>query len=804
MSKERKTTDEKLETQEKTVAATKDKITLSQVLEVVRPEKRGGKHKCPLCHEWHLEVAEKGGKVVVHCWTENGEKHAKGQIWKYIASKVNGHGGSARQTESAPEPGDIEPRTERQPDEEQVPEVSLTLDEYAQMKMLPVEWLQKHFSVSQIRCNGRPAVALPYFGKDIFELAGVKLRLGSDGHKTHWLWLPGTSRKRIAAPYAPRGFADFGFIVASPDTLEIAEGITEVIAKEPRPQPSPKTLVICEGESDTQTLWYHGIAALGISGVNNWKAEFAQLAPVKEAERILIVKEPPKEGAQVDAGKAFVARICSDLQPMIEKVRIVEMRPEAKDPSALFLAEPFGFRTAWEKAVGNGRTVRKTDFPEPPDTFDNNDSGNADRLVAWYGEDFRFVNEINRFYVWNGSLWHLSTNGVELLPETKLVAKRIKDPKWRDTSLSAGSRHAMINMAKGEAEIWTHSDAFDRDPMLLTVLNGTLDLNTQTLRESRREDYISAQAPVTYNAEATCPKFDAFMDFIFGGDKETIHWMDKTLGYTITGGTQKQVCFLLLGGGNNGKSQLTGLMEHMLGDELTYSAAAKMFMLTEGGYDPADYELANYVAKRMVCVREGSRAGRLLNEELIKEMTGGTKQGVRQIRGEPFNYKPTHKLWLEMNRDPRIVGTDEGIWRRVIKIPFTQTVPKERRVEDYASVLFREEASGILNRLLRGVHDFLAEGLELVGAIAKATAAYRSSQNAIQRFLDTECVTSDPNMHVKCGTLYERYTKWAGRDGEFVMSNYDFSQDMQVQFRKDRVHGDGEHWFGIGLKAKSV
>ena len=769
--------------------ATKSKEpTLNEVLSILPPGKRRGKEivtVCPLCHEPHLHVKEEGGKVLVKCWTDNGKRCPEGAAWKRIVEMWRSGKPTTAQTLS------------KKVVKEEAP-LGLTLAQYAEMKKLPEPWLQNHFSVSQIKCNGRPAVAIPYFGvigheleevyrkfdeippdKPTLGLTGVKIRLSSDSHKT--FWLPGTSGEYIPATYSPRGFANLGFICS--------------------PDPASKILVICEGESDAQTLWYHGICALGISGVGNWKPEFAQVLPIQEADLIYIIQEPPKKDAKVDAGAEFVGKVAADLVRAgsipLDKVRVVSLAP-AKDPSELYLDNPDGFLAAWSAATAKARQVQKTDLPEPPDTYALTDSGNAERLVKGYGEDFRYIADLEQFYVWNGSFWKPSSDGTALLPYTKQVARKIADPKWAKISESRGKRDAMIGLAKGEPEIWTNRDAFNHRPMLLNVLNGTLDLETQALREFQREDFLSVQAPVLYDPSATCPKFDAFMEFTFAGDKDVIHWVDRALGYTLTGETAEHVFFMCHGYGGNGKTQLFELIKLILGSDLAVPAKFKTFVEPKG-YDPPDYELANFVRARLVTASEPSKT-RELNEELLKQITGGDTIKARQIYREPFDYKPNFKLWLAMNHEPRIIGTDEGIWRRVRKIPFTQTVPPERRIKDYNKVLFREEGPGILNRLLSGVRDWLAEGLEPIGAIAEATAKYRRSQNAIQRFIDGECVIG-PNMHVKCGTLYAAYVAWAKHQGELVMSSYEFSQEMERKYPKRRVHADGEHRFGIGLGA---
>ena len=127
---------------------------------------------------------------------------------------------------------------------------------------------------------------------------------------------------------------------------------------------------------------------------------------------------------------------------------------------------------------------------------------------------------------------------------------------WRLRSEAAGKRTAMINMAKGEEAVLAKSSLFDTHAMLLNVQNGTVDLETGHFREFRRDDFLTKQAMVTYDRAATCPKFDEFLDYIFNHDQDTVHFMRKALGYTLTGNVSEQCFFICYGLGANGKSTL--------------------------------------------------------------------------------------------------------------------------------------------------------------------------------------------------------------------------------------------------------
>jgi putative DNA primase/helicase len=431
------------------------------------------------------------------------------------------------------------------------------------------------------------------------------------------------------------------------------------------------------------------------------------------------------------------------------------------------------------------------------DRFRFGDSGNAERLVARFGENLRFDLDRKKFVIWNDSIWKREDD-LALLPLTKEIARSIDDPDWAQKAESAGARNAMITLTKGERTIWARLEDFDKHPMLLNVKNGTLDLETGNLRSFCREDFMTLQCPVEFDEAATCPKFDKFLQFICNNDKNIIHDLCKALGYTLTGKGSSHVFFMLLGGGANGKTQLIEILSLLLGSGYSQAASMKLFAESKGGFESADYAFANFFNARLVHAAEPKRTA-TLNENRLKEVSGGDTISVRQIYEREFEYKPTWKLWMMMNHDPRIVGTDEGIWRRVRVVRFAQTVPENDRIEDYGAKLFNEEGPGILNRLLKGVRDWKAEGLP-VSAFGGESLKYRSSQDAIQRFIDECCVIGDQNIHVKCGTLYDAFAKWARTNHEPEFSLQAFSQTLESKYPKKRVHDDGEHRFGIGLK----
>jgi putative DNA primase/helicase len=633
-------------------------------------------------------------------------------------------------------------------------ERGITLKQYATMKKLPINFLTLCGTEERLY-EGKPAVAHIY-RDECNRTVGWKLRLSADSHDTVWV------QHEKSVPYG----------------LHVLQHYLDHRNKEK--DNLLNSLVICEGESDTQTLLLNGIPAIGISGKTGWNPEFAKLPQLQYVKHVGIVQEPDAED--------FVKRVAPSFPD--KRVYVIKMTEKAKDPSEMWLQSEVEFSAAWRRAINAAELIN--------DGFVNTDTGNAERLVDMYGGNFRWIEDEGTFCAWDKTVWQKERSGDVLLPLTKEVVRAIPNDKWRRASESAPKRRAMIQMTKGELNALARRDVFDGHPMLLNVANGTLDLEKQELRDFCREDFLTKKAPVTYEIFADCPKFDEFMDSTFGGDEESIHFMDKALGYTLTGEVSESVFFICYGLGANGKTTLIETMMQILGPDFARPAKFSTFVSSKM-HDPK-YELATFKGTRLITAVEPRKAGHL-DEEVLKQVTGGDQIMARDIYQKNIIYYPEFKLWLAMNNQPRIVGTDEGIWRRVRIIPFMQTVPEARKVKDFHKVLFAEEGSGILNRLLRGLKAWREEGLKMPAKFSKATENFRRAQDVIQGFFDAHTSSGKRSLNVKAGDLYGAYRNWAKDQDEYVMRSNEFAEELERRgFEKRRSH-EGYCWWGITLKA---
>ena len=408
------------------------------------------------------------------------------------------------------------------------------------------------------------------------------------------------------------------------------------------------------------------------------------------------------------------------------------------------------------------------------------DVGNGKRLVARHGRDLRYCHPWERWLVWDGHRWELDA--------TDEISRRAKDTAlsvYYEAATVAGddddrrkaiAKHAvrsegdariaaMIHMASSEPGIPVGVNEIDADPWLLVVENGTLDLRTGTLREGRREDMITKMAPVKFDPEAKCPTWERFLMRIMGNNMALIDFLQKAVGYSLTGDTREQCLMLLYGDGFNGKSTFINAISALLGE---YAAGTPTeSLMAKQGDSGINNDIARLKGARFVSAIE-TEDGKRFSESLIKQLTGGDRVVARFLHKEFFEFMPVFKLWLAVNHKPGIRGTDYAIWRRIRMVPFTVQIPETEREGDLGDRL-KDELSGILNWALDGLALWLETGLKPPEEVKIATQEYRSEMDTLGKFLEECCILSD-KFEVSTKSLYEAYKAWCEASGEYKIT----------------------------------
>ena len=228
----------------------------------------------------------------------------------------------------------------------------------------------------------------------------------------------------------------------------------------------------------------------------------------------------------------------------------------------------------------------------------------------------------------------------------------------------------------------------------------------------------------------------------------------------MSGMTDHQEFYILYGNGANGKSVFISTLSKLLG---TYSKAAdfKTFIARKG--DGPRNDLATLKGARLVCASEIG-PGEHLDETVMKQVTGEDLITARFLYGEFFEYQATFKVFLASNHLPRVVGTEEGIWRRFRIIPFLASFTDEQRDKRLLQQLEKEQ-DGILTWALKGWAIASSEGWTTPAEVIDQVKNYRADSDTVQEFLDSQCVV-DAREEIGASDLFNAYRSWCEEAAE--------------------------------------
>lgn len=437
------------------------------------------------------------------------------------------------------------------------------------------------------------------------------------------------------------------------------------------------------------------------------------------------------------------------------------------------------------------------------DAFPLTDLGNAERLVADHGDALRYVPGPG-WHVWDGSRWRRDTDGA-VMRRAKLTVRAMYEQAGsveddgarkrlaahaRRSESEPRLRAAMALAATDEAVI-AHTDELDSDPLLLNVANGTLHLHAGEIQDAEREHLITKQIPIEFNHHAKAPTWLAFLERITDGQVELIDFLQRAVGYSLTGETAEQVVFFLYGTGANGKTTFIETVRALLG-EYGQQTPAETFLERRNETIPND--VARLRGARFASAVE-TPEGRRLNETMVKRLTGEDTISARFMRGEWFEFRPVFKAWIATNHRPDIRGTDEAIWRRIRLVPFTVTIPPAERDPRLLPKL-RAELPGILAWAVEGCLAWQRDGLGDAESVTAATAEYRADMDVIGSFLE-ECCLLLPDVRAKAGDLYDAFTTWSG---DHTLTKTAFGRRLAERgFTRGKFGGE-RWWLGIGLR----
>ncbi len=333
---------------------------------------------------------------------------------------------------------------------------------------------------------------------------------------------------------------------------------------------------------------------------------------------------------------------------------------------------------------------------------------------------------------------------------------------------------AMIELSKSEVGMTVRLSDFDADPWVLGVQNGVLDLRKGELQPVSPGTLVSKRANVIYDPEATCPQFEKFLSAV-QLDPNVRRLLQQLVGMWLCGKPNPQKLIFFYGLGANGKTTFIEVMAWLLG-EYSKVIATEMLMQHQRSPQGPSPDIVALKGRRLVYCNEVEE-GRRLAEARVKQLTGGdTLSGRVPYAKSDISFQPSHKLVMIGNHKPEIRGVDNGIWRRMMLIPFDQVIPAHYQDENLLDKL-KQEGPGVLNWALAGLSDYRNNGLSIPAIISGATDAYRTDQDIIG-----ECISDYCNVIAGAstdkGTLYKAYESWAKEHGHRACSQTKFTQRL--------------------------
>jgi putative DNA primase/helicase len=453
------------------------------------------------------------------------------------------------------------------------------------------------------------------------------------------------------------------------------------------------------------------------------------------------------------------------------------------------------------------RTAKNPNFTVDLTSQPYTDFGNAERLIAMHGDNIRYTNE-NGWYIWNGVHWQEDTTfmicqwyrmmvgqlstalvGDDVIGEEQRAALN----KWIKRSQTENIMKASINVARSIPGITVPLSTFDTSRYFIAFQNGVVDLRSGELYPHERKYHFTSVSSEEYLPNRECPKWKAFLDQIFGGDEELIHYFHKLVGYCLTASTEEQKLFMFYGSGANGKTTVLTVLSHILGNFFRKIPTNSILASRNDGL--ADQAAHLMVGGRMVVVSEVP-AGRRMNESAIKDITGGGEVAVKKLYRDYGVAPVTAKLVIETNHLPRVQqGIDSSevsaLWRRIRIIPFTVTVPFEKQVQGLDKELIVEEGPGIAAWAVRGAAIWYKERLlDTPARVSEYSSDYRTRMDTFGSFLSEALeYTGDKANFVSTGELFRAYKFWAHQNGESPMSMQSLKAVMAERGYKETLVG---------------
>lgn len=439
-------------------------------------------------------------------------------------------------------------------------------------------------------------------------------------------------------------------------------------------------------------------------------------------------------------------------------------------------------------------------------SYDATDTGNAHRLYDKFGGVLKYSYNRKKWYFWTGKVWTLDESG-EVKKLADVVCEDLKREAWQlqDDDLqeaalkfakrTAGSnaKEAMIKECQHLYDIPAAPEDFDSYTDYMNCQNGIINLRNGELMPHDSNFMMSKICNCEYDVKHKKPKmWLKFLDDVTAGDKDLQEFIQRSIGYSISGNTREQCAYFLYGMGNNGKSTFLDTIADILGNYAMNVQPDTLMLQSRLGSagGGANSDIARLKSARFITCEEPTE-GMRLNEGLLKQLTGGSRVTARHLYGDEFEFTPEFKIWVATNHKPTIRGTDFGIWRRIKLVPFEVNIPADK-VDKNLKYKLRSEFPQILAWAVEGCMKWQKDGLHEPERVLEATKEYKHEMDLIAGFIE-QCVVIDygTKERVMASDLFNVYRHWAKENNEYEMSSKKFFMEVQKKLPEHGRCGKG-------------
>lgn len=603
-----------------------------------------------------------------------------------------------------------------------------------------------------------------------------------------------------------------------------------------------QSLIICNGEASTVIGQYYKLptTAIAASESVNLTDELIQELSDKYNGKIYLALDNDKAGnkgsekrlkALIDKGfdvqiirftnkfKGYdLADFCKDnniLEPsslytlLLSLIYVKEKNPQDEESKE--------FTVKKEPVSSLSSSDLPANFNEIFSTF-RTDLGSAYHFVNQHGHNVKYCHIWKTWLYWDGKKWiedhigEIFRKGLLTIISLIEYADQIEDDNERKSyyryiteSQGKGKLNNMIEVAKNAPSIFILPEQFDQNHYILNCQNGILDLLTGQLSPHQSNQYLTKIVIADYDPKATCPIWLSFLNKIMGGNQNLVKYLQKAIGYSLTGNTMEKALFFFYGAaGDNGKSTFLETIGTILGSYCLPKFPANVLLDNQQNStsnNPSPY-IAQLCGARFVTASELS-GNKKLNEENVKDLAGGIDTIIaKRLYQDPFTFKPTHKIFMFGNERPYIPRNSNATWNRLKTVPFEISIAKAEQDKDLPYKLLAEK-EGILAWAVQGCLEWRKEGLEMPDEIKQANEDYRSEMDSVKHFLDEECFIdrSNPSCKIQKMLLYELYRQWNKRTGQNPLNERNFSKELKSHhFELHRGTAGYYYWQGIASK----